>query len=192
MYVHGGYDADKGVMADFHYIDIADDCQAFQWKKLSNTVNGQPLRLKNHGAVIYKNLLIVFGGELHTNQSTNLVYAFDLVDNTWKKVKTTNGEKIPKVDSHSVFLIDSNMYVYGGYVSDKAQYMRNIYCLDLDKMDWSTVFEIKDSKDEPEGRSNLAMVSEGQNLWIFGGTNGQKTLDDLWKFDLTAKKWSKV
>jgi hypothetical protein len=29
MYVHGGYDADKGVMADFHYIDVADDCEFF-------------------------------------------------------------------------------------------------------------------------------------------------------------------
>lgn len=36
------------------------------------------------------------------------------------------------------------------------------------------------------------MVTEGQALWIFGGTNGQKTLDDLWKFDLATKKWDKV
>lgn len=36
------------------------------------------------------------------------------------------------------------------------------------------------------------MVAEGQTLWIFGGTNGQKTLDDLWKFDLTQKSWTKV
>lgn len=40
MYVHGGYDADKGVMADFHYIDVADDCEFFQWKRLPNTLNG--------------------------------------------------------------------------------------------------------------------------------------------------------
>jgi len=25
MYVHGGYDADKGVIADFHYIYVAED-----------------------------------------------------------------------------------------------------------------------------------------------------------------------
>jgi hypothetical protein len=36
------------------------------------------------------------------------------------------------------------------------------------------------------------MIAEGNNLWIFGGTNGQKTLDDLWKFDLTNNKWAKV
>lgn len=115
-----------------------------------------------------------------------------MVDNSWRKAKTINGDKIPKVDSHSVFLMESKLYVYGGYVSDKAQYMKDIYCLDLEKMEWSTVYEGKNSNDDPEGRSNLAMVAEGQNLWIFGGTNGQKTLDDMWKFDLTAKKWTKV
>lgn len=26
LYIHGGYDADKGVMSDFNYIDVADDC----------------------------------------------------------------------------------------------------------------------------------------------------------------------
>lgn len=82
------------------------------------------------------------------------------------------------------------MYIYGGYIPDKAQYMKNIYCLDVDKFEWETVYQHKSTKDEPEGRSNLAMVSQGQNLWIFGGTNGQKTLDDLWKFDITAKKWN--
>lgn len=63
------------------------------------------------------------------------------------------------------------MYVYGGYIPDKAQYLRNIYCLDLEKMEWSTVFE-SNSKEEPDGRSNLALAAEGKNIWIFGGTNG--------------------
>lgn len=71
---------------------------------------------------------------MHTNESSNACYAFDFLDNNWKKIKTTNGEKVPKVDSHSVCLIDSKMYVYGGYVPDKAKYLRDIYCLDLEKM----------------------------------------------------------
>jgi hypothetical protein len=49
-------------MSDFNYIDVADDCESFEWKKLNNTLNGEPLRLKNHSAVTYKTLLIVFGG----------------------------------------------------------------------------------------------------------------------------------
>jgi hypothetical protein len=33
------------------------------------------------------------------------------------------------------------------------------------------------------------MVAEDQNLWIFGGSNGERTLDDLWRFSLAERKW---
>lgn len=36
------------------------------------------------------------------------------------------------------------------------------------------------------------MVEFDGALWIFGGTNGVKTLNDQWKFDLTTKKWIKI
>jgi len=36
------------------------------------------------------------------------------------------------------------------------------------------------------------MVAYGDNLYIFGGTNGEKTLDDMWKFDLKARNWQKI
>jgi hypothetical protein len=62
MYVHGGNDADSGVMSDFNCIDVAEDCPRCEWRKLSNTVNGELLRFKGHTGVVYKGALIVFGG----------------------------------------------------------------------------------------------------------------------------------
>ena len=62
LFIHGGYDADKGTLSDFYYLDVADDVEAFEWKKLPNTVDGVPLRLKSHSAVTYKTLIILFGG----------------------------------------------------------------------------------------------------------------------------------
>ena len=29
LYIHGGYDADKGVLSDFHMIDLAEDSEVF-------------------------------------------------------------------------------------------------------------------------------------------------------------------
>ena len=40
------------------------------------------------------------------------------------------------------------MYVFGGYIPETAGYMRDIYCLDLDKLDWSLVYQSKDDKDK--------------------------------------------
>jgi hypothetical protein len=36
------------------------------------------------------------------------------------------------------------------------------------------------------------MVENNGNLIIFGGTNGVKTLNDMWQFDLKVKKWDKI
>lgn len=37
--------------------------------------------------------------------------------------------------------------------------MRDIFCLDIEKMEWSLIFQSKHKDSEPEDRSNLAMVS---------------------------------
>jgi hypothetical protein len=36
------------------------------------------------------------------------------------------------------------------------------------------------------------MVEYKGNLLIFGGTNGVKTLNDMWTFNLASKKWEKL
>lgn len=69
--------------------------------------------------------------------------------------------------------------------------MHNIYCLELEKYEWSLVYESKD-KNEPEPRSNFSMVVEGDYLYVFGGTNGQNTLNDFWKFSLSSKRWELI
>ena len=40
LYIHGGFDADKGMLKDFHCIDISDDCEQYRWVHLNNDVNG--------------------------------------------------------------------------------------------------------------------------------------------------------
>lgn len=84
------------------------------------------------------------------------------------------------------------MYIYGGYIADKATYMKNIYCLNLEKMEWKLVYEAGRDGLDPEPRSSSAMVVFRDALWVFGGSNGVRTISDMWKFDLKVGKWSKV
>ena len=86
--------------------------------------------------------MVVFGGELHTNESSNAVYVFDFLENIWKEPKVS-GVSVPKVDSHTATVVDSKMYVLGGYIPEKAENMKNIYSLDLEKYEWELVYEGK-------------------------------------------------
>ena len=38
MYVHGGYDVDKGILGDFYEMDLSPTCEEFTWKKLTTCV----------------------------------------------------------------------------------------------------------------------------------------------------------
>lgn len=62
LFVHGGYDVDKGIIDDFHQMDISEDCEEFIWKKLNNTCDSNPIKLKSHTGVTYKEKFVLFGG----------------------------------------------------------------------------------------------------------------------------------
>lgn len=36
------------------------------------------------------------------------------------------------------------------------------------------------------------MVEYKENLLIFGGTNGNKTLNDMWYFETNTKSWKQI
>ena len=66
---------------------------------------------------------------MHTNESSNTTFVFDFVSKTWSQIKPNID--IPKVDSQCAVVHENTMYVYGGYVPEKAQYMKDIFALDL-------------------------------------------------------------
>ena len=54
LFIHGGYDVDKGVMSDFYSMDLSDHSQEFIWKTLDNLCDGKEIKLKGHTGVCYK------------------------------------------------------------------------------------------------------------------------------------------
>ena len=78
--------------------------------------------------------MFLFGGELHTNESSNSVFIYDFVAKTWKEIKPNIN--IPRVDSHCALVHGNTMYVYAGYIPEKAEFMKDIYTFDLEKHEW--------------------------------------------------------
>ncbi len=95
------------------------------------------------------------------------------------------------MDSHSAVVLDDKMIVYGGYIPEKATYMIDMYLFDLEKKTWEVLYR-GGSGVEPEGRSDFDMIVHGGSIWLFGGSNGKLTLNDLWKFEPKEKKWTAI
>ena len=71
---------------------------------------------------------------MHTNESSNTVFIFDFISHNWKQVKPNID--LPKIDSQCAVAHDGQMYIYGGYVPEKAELLRDIYVFDLEKHEW--------------------------------------------------------
>ena len=71
----------------------------------------------------------MFGGEKATSLSNNNIYSFDFITRKWTLIPSKEG--IPKLDSHSAIVIGNKMYVYGGYISEKAEYLIDILAYDV-------------------------------------------------------------
>ena len=41
LFVHGGYDVEKGILGDFYSMDLSEDCEEFIWKPHNNLCNGK-------------------------------------------------------------------------------------------------------------------------------------------------------
>jgi N-acetylneuraminic acid mutarotase len=182
LFVHGGYDVDKGIIGDFYEMDISEECDEYIWKKQHNTCDGKEIKLKSHTGVTHKEKLIIFGGEITTSQSNSVVYIYDFVTKKWRSIPP-KGE-VPRLDSHCAVTVENKMYVYGGYISDKAEHLIDVLAFNIETCTWETVYKGQKNEQEPQGRSNFAMVEYNGNLLIFGGTNGVKTLNDMWSFSL--------
>ncbi len=189
LHVHGGYDVDSGVLSDFHRINLNHaTVDKYCWEELEAKCEGKPIRLKNHSAVVYEGKMVIFGGEIQSSICSNAIYTYGFESKKWETV--ANNMEIPRIESHVAIVKDSKMYIWGGYIPEKAEFMREIYSLDLEKMEWS--LESNEAPAELQGRSNFDIVCHQDEFYIFGGTNGTHTLNDLWKYSLASKKWTNI
>lgn len=62
------------------------------------------------------------------------MYFYDFVTKNWRSVAPQID--VPKVDSHCAVVVESKMLVYGGYISDRAEYLRDIYAFDFSNDTW--------------------------------------------------------
>ena len=99
-----------------------------------------------------------------------MLYKYDLVSKQWTAILPTTD--VPKVDSHSAAVIEGKMYIYGGYLSEEAENMRNIISFEFETEKWEVVYKSNRKANEPEGRSCSSMTAFDGKLYIFGGTNG--------------------
>ncbi|KAL2756725.1 hypothetical protein ACRALDRAFT_2085649, partial [Sodiomyces alcalophilus JCM 7366] len=88
--------------------------------------------------------------------------------------------------AHTVTLIGSNMYVFGG--CDSRTCFNQLYVFDADAFYWSVPHVVGDI---PVPLRAMTATAVGKKLVIFGGGDGPAYYNDVYVLDTTTFRWSK-
>lgn len=155
-----------------------------------------------------KTVAYAFSGSSSTlsgfiNRPDGLQHDLVRYKNGWKQVAT--GSPAPRARAHHPLIYSEGwnaLFVYGGYTNDAvngtglftpANYLGDLWTLDLDTETWDQIFF--DEAGGPGHRDNAKLIADESNdrIWLYGGSlfDGT-TLSDVWYFDLQTATWTRV
>ncbi|CAH2069062.1 unnamed protein product, partial [Iphiclides podalirius] len=146
------------------------------------------------------NELILFGGEYHNGQKTevyNELLFYNPVNNTWKLVKAPGAP--PPRSGHQTVATPANkgeLWVFGGEFTSRSEtqfyHYKDLWCFSLAEKKWEKVV----APNGPSPRSGHRMALLGRRLVVFGGyaDDGRECryFDDLHAFCLDSRSWQRV
>ena len=172
MYLFGGYDGHRC----FNGIDIL-DLETMTWQQ--PYVEGSlPLARNAHTITVVGTKLILFGGH-SGNKHLKDLHIFETETLTWHE-PDVYGSPPKGLRGHTANLIGTKIYLFGGY--DGRGRSNDLYILDSEKMTWAHPLEADGS---PPGRQrHTASTVANKYLYIFGGFDGNKWLNDVFVLDV--------
>jgi host cell factor len=149
----------------------------------------KPVPRGGHSAVSAESSLVIFGGHSYGGDSKffyyNDTHLFDAETCTWHNVKCSGELPAPRY-GHSVALVGSRMFVFGGKGEGGALF-RDVHFLDLVTWAW---IPVSSTTAGPSPRMNHASVLVGRKVVVHGGWDGAKRcLSDIWVFDTDSFTW---
>ncbi|KAF2074200.1 hypothetical protein CYY_004486 [Polysphondylium violaceum] len=181
MYVFGGYSGNASYL-DINLYKL--DLDTLESSVLQGT-GSKPQGRSAHSANVWREYMYIFGGWNGT-ESNNTFYRINLETLEWSQVPA-KGTPPPCIRSHSAVIYDDFMYIIGGYGPNG--HTEFPYSYDLLNNEWIPMI---DNRDGPCSRSRLRTVVYGNSLWCLGGWNRSSYYNDLWKFNLETRRWSKI
>ncbi|KAI8342211.1 hypothetical protein EDC96DRAFT_487126 [Choanephora cucurbitarum] len=139
--------------------------------------------------------VILYGGRplVPEEKYDGSIYVLNLHAKQWTRIQP-EGPHPSERSGHSVATQDNAMFIFGG--QKEGHYFNDLYVFNFDTLStsprWEQIAFSNKAGDCPEPRSGHVSVIFDNKLYIFGGTDGQHMLNDLWAFDLHSRVWARV
>jgi DNA repair exonuclease SbcCD ATPase subunit len=110
------------------------------------------------------------------------------------------GPRPPGRYGHSLNIIGSKIYIFGGQV--EGFFFNDLVTFDLNALQqasnrWETLIQNTIDGGPPHGqippaRTNHSVVTWNEKLYLFGGTDGVTWFSDVWAYDPRTNSWSQL
>lgn len=200
IFSFGGYctgeDYERTRPMDVHILDTV----SLRWKLLPIPKPTEPqyqvvpYQRYGHTAVAYNKNAYVWGGRNDVDGACSVLFCFDGTKLKWSRPNVEGMIPIAR-DGHSACVINSKMFIFGGYEEEVDRFSNEIHALDFPSMTWSAI--------HPKGtpaiwRDFHTATGIGNNMYIFGGrsdeggnifTNREIYCNKIQVFDTLTNTW---
>lgn len=173
----------------------------WQWLRPQNTDENQmPTDQYGQAIVVDKEsgYLYAVGGTTGFRYTID-VYKFNLFTRRWSllwKRSDSDFEQFPQERyRHEIVLHDNQIFVFGGGTASNCYGFKYIPVFDLSTNKWIKLKSNPSNSSAaiPDARKCHGCVKTSTNqVYIMGGFDGDRILDDIWKFDLNTYCWEKI
>lgn len=170
MYIFGGFEEQINQFScDVHCLNL----ETMVWNYIPTT-NTPPSYRDFHSATVMNDRMYIFGGrgDRHSPHHTqNEIYCpklmyLDLKTRKWHTPNTIGRMPVGR-RSHSAFIYNDLLYVFGGYNGNIDQHFNDLYCFNPQCNRWSLV-NTKGKVPRPRRRQVCLVINT--RMYLFGGT----------------------
>lgn len=189
----------------------------YNWEIVPGSDRASPTARAGHGLVSFCNRLYLFGGfsgfsdnygqrfnEIypppppndHPSPHFNTVHEFNFDTRCWKELvpnPSADGHMVncPKPRRHASLVVHGcSLFVYGGFDAND-HVLSDMWEFNIERSVWSKVkYRVSHNNDPPTGRAEHTAIVYLNRMFIFGGYDGKRKLNETFIFDFATKTWS--
>eukprot|EP01094_Clydonella_sp_ATCC50884_P023098 TRINITY_DN544_c0_g1_i4.p1 TRINITY_DN544_c0_g1~~TRINITY_DN544_c0_g1_i4.p1 ORF type:complete len:359 (-),score=103.68 TRINITY_DN544_c0_g1_i4:358-1284(-) len=177
--------------SDFLYNNFVNfDVNALKWS--NGTASGTlPPPMNGHAAAMINGdtQMVVFGG--NTDDGTiNDVYLYTIANDSWSKPLVSGPAPSPRLWHTAVSFQDQRtLFVFGGF--NQGSVYQDMWILNTDTWVWKK-WTPGVNAPVPSARAGHIAVGFANKMFVFGGQEEVRLLNDLWEFDLNTNQWKQL
>eukprot|EP01080_Neovahlkampfia_damariscottae_P001190 gene1190-10704_t len=171
MYVFGGYDSESFSCNDIFELNlgiskksILNPSETLKWKKIE-LKQSPPVRF-HHKCILETDTMIIFGGIHQGIKHLNDLWIYNFKDNEWIELQTT-GKKPKERYGHQIFLVNDNLFVYGG--TEKDSEIKSIDYINFKDLKWKSLNLSEFPFENISGTVFTTIIQHDNVIYFYGG-----------------------